>query len=74
MAESHESAVISYSPGSSIDARMEIFRKMAEYPATDAEKERSLGLFLRGSLLARVLAIADIYRQIIDLPGSVFDV
>lgn len=74
MAKSHESAVVSYSPSDSVDARMEIFRQMNAYQATDEEKERSLGLFLRGSLLARIFAIADIYKQIVDIPGAVFDI
>jgi hypothetical protein len=33
-----------------------------------------MGLFLRGSLLARILAICEIYKQIIELPGIVVDV
>jgi hypothetical protein len=74
MEKSHESAVVSYSSVNSVDARMDIFRLMNTYRATDEEKERSLGLFLRGSLLARIFAIADIYKQIIDIPGAVFDV
>ena len=74
MAKSHESAVVSYSSAQSIDARMKIYRLMNTYRATDEEKERSLGLFLRGSLLARIFAIADIYKKIIDIPGAVFDV
>lgn len=72
--KAHESSVMSYSPKESFDARMEIFRLMNTYEATDEEKERSLGLFLRGSLLARIFAIADIYRLIVDLPGAIFDV
>lgn len=74
MEKSHESAVVSYSSVNSVDARMDIFRLMNTYRATDEEKERSLGLFLRGSLLARIFAIADIYKQIVDIPGAVFDV
>ena len=74
MKSPHESTVVSYSPQESINARMEIFRLMNEYQANDDEKERSLGLFLRGSLLARIFAIADIYRQIVDIPGAVFDI
>lgn len=74
MPATHESAVVSYSPSDSIEARKEIFRLMNAYQATDDEKERSLGLFLRGSLLARILAIADIYKLIVNLPGAIFDV
>lgn len=74
MSKGHESAVVSYSPSDSVDARMEIFQQMNAYQATDEEKERSLGLFLRGSLLARIFAIADIYKQIVDIPGAIFDI
>ena len=74
MSKTHESAVVSYSSEESIDARMQIFGLMNAYQASDEEKERSLGLFLRGSLLARILAIADIYKLIVDIPGAIFDV
>lgn len=74
MSKTHESAVVSYSPNDSIEARKEIFRLMNTYQATDDEKERSLGLFLRGSLLARILAITDIYKQIVNIPGAIFDI
>ena len=74
MSTQHESAAITFSSSQSVEARMEIFRLMNSYQGTDEEKERSLGLFLRGSLLARILGIADLYKQIIDLPGAVFDV
>jgi len=74
MSKTHESTVVSYSSEESIDARMQIFALMNAYQATDEEKERSLGLFMRGSLLARILAIADIYKLIVDIPGAIFDV
>lgn len=47
---------------------------MNGYASTPEEKERSLGLFLRGSLLARILAVAHIYQQIVEIPGIVFDI
>lgn len=74
MTTHHESAVMTYSPSDSVDARMRIFELMNSYQASNEEKERSLGLFLRGSLLARIFATADIYRQIVDIPGTIFDV
>lgn len=74
MNEKHESTIISYSAKDSLAARQEIFGKLASYPATPEETERSLGLFLRGSLLARILAIRDIYVQIVDLPGIIMDI
>lgn len=70
----HESAIVSYSDQDSLDARMQIFERMQNYPATPEEKERSLGLFLRGSLLARILAVTDIYKRITHLPGAVLDI
>lgn len=70
----HESAVVSYSNQVSLDARVEIFNLMHSYPATPDETERSMGLFLRGSLLARILAVAEIYQRITHLPGVVMDV
>jgi hypothetical protein len=74
MDHGHESAGLTYSPPESVKARKDIFRLMNAYQATDDEKERSLGLFLRGSLLARILAIVDIYKQIVTIPGAVLDI
>lgn len=70
----HESAVLSYSTESAIDARKKIFAKMNSYDASEEEKERSLGLFLKSSLLARILAITDIYKQILNIPGAILDI
>ena len=70
----HECSGLSHSPDTSLVARERIFELMQTYPATTEEKERSLGLFLRGSLLARLLAIVDLYRQIVDLPGGILDI
>ncbi len=69
----HESSVISLSDNRALEAREEIFKLMNDYPSTDDEKERSLGLFLRGSLLARIFGIREIYEQIVNLPGSIVD-
>lgn len=74
MVKEHESSVLTFSTDVSLDARKEIFEMMNSYEATEEEKERSLGLFLRGSLLARILATADIYKQIVDIPGVIFDI
>jgi hypothetical protein len=74
MSKTHESAAMSYSPEESIEARAQIFGLLNSYQATEEEKERSLGLFLRASLLARIFAIADIYKLIVGIPGAVFDV
>jgi len=74
MRSGHESTVVTYSADDSVAARRELFEMMNSYRATDDEKERSLGLFLRGSLLARIFALADIYKQIVDIPGCIFDI
>jgi hypothetical protein len=74
MKTAHESSALTYSSTQSVDAREEIFKLMNSYQSTDEEKERSLGLFLRGSLLARIFAIADIYKRIVDIPGDIFDI
>lgn len=73
MSKKHESSVITYSSGDSLAARSALFEKLRDYPATAEETERSLGLFLRASLLARVLAIEEIYRKIINIPGIIID-
>ena len=70
----HESAKLTYSTDESIAARKEIFRLLGTYDAAPEETERSLGLFLRGSLFARFLAITDVYRRILGIPGSILDV
>jgi hypothetical protein len=74
MSEKHESSILTFSTNKSLDARKEIYRQMNIYNSTEEEKERSLGLFLRGSLLARVLGIVDIYKIIVDIPGAIFDI
>lgn len=70
----HESTVLTFASEQNLQARDELYRLMQNYEGTAGEKERSLGLFLRGSLLARILAIGALYEQIVDLPGMVFDV
>jgi hypothetical protein len=74
MTNKHESSVLTFSTDGSLKARKEIFEMMKAYEATEEEKERNLGLFLRGSLLARILGIVDIYKHIIDIPGVIFDI
>lgn len=71
--EKHESSVLTFSSDNSVDARKEIFSRLQSYPASPEETERSLGLFLRGSLLARFMAIDQLYRKIVDLPGIIID-
>lgn len=72
--KNHESSVLTYSSSEAIGAREDLFQMMKDYKSTDEEKERSLGLFLRGALLARIFATAEIYKMILDKPGVIFDV
>jgi hypothetical protein len=74
MTEKHESSGLSFSSADSLGARDELFRRLMDYPGSPEEIERSLGLFIRGSLLARFLAIAEIYKMIVHLPGIIVDV
>jgi hypothetical protein len=74
VSKQHESVTVTFSSANSVDARSEIFRRFKTYQASAEETERSLGLFIRGSLLARIFAIADIYKRILELPGAVFDI
>ena len=69
----HESVAISYSSSEMIDARFQIYEKMKEFNGSTEEKERSMGLFIIASLLARFLAIADLYKLILNTPGCIFD-
>jgi hypothetical protein len=74
MTKKHESSVMTFSSEPSLQARSELFQKLMTYRATPEETERSLGLFVRASLLARFLAIAELYKKIIFLPGVIIDV
>lgn len=73
MKDKHESSALTYSSAKSLEARSELFNLMEEYPGTPEEKERSLGLFVRGSLMARFLAVFELYQQIVKLPGIILD-
>lgn len=70
----HESSIITNSDSDQVQARYELFDLMGAYPATKEEKERSLGLFIRGSLLARMLGTLEVYQKIVPLPGAILDV
>ena len=72
--EKHESSILTYSNKQSINSRQKIYDMLNNYEGTNEEKERSLSLFIRGSSLARILAIAEIYKKIKKIPGGIFDV
>ena len=56
-----------------LEFRNKLWQTFREAPLSEPELERSLGLFIRGSLLARFLATSDVYRRIVHLPGHIFD-
>ncbi|MEC4559820.1 MULTISPECIES: dTDP-6-deoxy-L-hexose 3-O-methyltransferase [Pseudomonas] len=67
------STSVTQSSDSQLEARERLWQSFANAPLDDAEKERNLGLFIRSASLARMLAISDLYREIVPLPGSVLD-
>ncbi|WP_460423474.1 dTDP-6-deoxy-L-hexose 3-O-methyltransferase [Pseudomonas sp. ZL2] len=67
------STSVTQSSESQLDAREHLWEEFQNAPLDDAEKERNLGLFIRSPLLARLLAISDVYREIVQIPGSVLD-
>ncbi|HVX60045.1 MAG TPA: class I SAM-dependent methyltransferase [Pirellulales bacterium] len=73
MNEQHESTRLSYSSAEALESRAELFRLLKDYPGVEEETERSLGLFLRASLLARIFGIRELYEEIVMLPGIVVD-
>ncbi len=70
----HESSVITSSNNDQISARQELFNLLGHYPASPEEMERSLSLFLRGSMLARILGIFEVYQHIVKIPGAILDI
>lgn len=56
-----------------LDFRNQLWDRFVSAPLSTPELERSLGLFLRGSLLARLLAVDEVYKKIVDLPGNIFE-
>jgi glycine/D-amino acid oxidase-like deaminating enzyme len=71
---SHESVRLSYSSAESLASRAAIHDLLDAWPGSREERERSLGLFVRGSLLARIVATGEIYKAIVGIPGAIFDV
>lgn len=67
------STSVTQSSESQLEAREQLWQSFSNAPLDDAEKERNLGLFIRSASLARMLAISDLYREIVHLPGSVLD-
>ncbi|MBA1196801.1 hypothetical protein G7011_06725 [Pseudomonas plecoglossicida] len=67
------STSVTQSDESQLEAREQLWQAFTKAPLDDAEKERNLGLFIRSASLARLLAISDLYREIVHLPGSILD-
>ncbi len=57
-----------------LENRNKLWSMFKESPLPEPELERSLGLYIRGSLLARFLAINEIYQKIVEIPGAIFDI
>lgn len=56
-----------------LEFRTRLWEMRKNNPLPEAELERNPALFLRSSLLARLIALNDVYKLIIDLPGTVLD-
>lgn len=54
-----------------LDARDRLWEMFRSDIMSDPEKERNLGLFVRSSLLARLFAVAEVYREIVAIPGAI---
>ena len=63
----HESSIITNSNDVAIESRKKIFELLMQYNASPEETERSLGLFIRGSLLARFIAIQEVYLKAMNV-------
>lgn len=68
-----QSTKISTSTQGQLEFRNILWEKFKDCKLSEPELERSLGLFLRGSLLARFLAINEVYKKVIQIPGDIFD-
>jgi hypothetical protein len=53
--------------------RTRLWEMRSKNPLPEPELERNPMLWVRSSLLARTLAMSDVYRMIVDVPGSVLD-
>ena len=53
--------------------RTKLWEMRNHNPLPEPELERNPALFLRSSLLSRILTVSDVYRTIVDVPGAVFD-
>ncbi len=63
-----------FSSKEQIKARDDLYKEYENYSAPKDETERSISLFIRGSQLARIIAINEIYQHILPLPGCIMDI
>lgn len=63
----------SYSPEREKELRKELLDQFRETPIPDNELFANLGLYLSRWQLCRILYMADLYKQILDVHGNVFE-
>ncbi len=68
-----DTTVITQSLEAQLDARDSLWSIFHSDIMPDAEKERNAGLFIRSSMLARLLALTEVYKKIVDIPGCIAD-
>lgn len=69
----YDKTQFTFSADAQLNARDELFSLCENYNIPKDEKERSLSLFLRGSQLARIFALQEVYQNILNVPGSILD-
>lgn len=69
----YNSAKFTNSSLSQLEAREKLYNLFQNYDAPKDETERSMALFLRGSQLARILGVHEVYQHIISIPGAIMD-
>ena len=62
---------VTFANSEQLDARDQLWDMFHSNIMTDSEKERNMGLFIRSSMLARIFAVAEIYKEIVSLPGAI---
>lgn len=70
---SSQSTQMTTSADGQLRARNELWEMQKTCPIPEPERERSPGLFIRASVWARLLAVHDIYKRIVHLPGVIMD-
>ena len=56
-----------------VDTRTELMRLLAETPVPRGELVHNLGLYLTRQTLSRILYMADLYRQVVEVHGVVME-